>query len=479
MEDSGITKEGVVSDIKKRILPSFVPHSGLLDKLLEKVEEIDIREISGVDHTGDVPIWQLVVISIDATMDLATKNSWNICRHNGFSYIYNGAYWYHLNDDEFMQFLGKVSHKLGVQLLRSRHFDFRKKLLSQFFAVADLPAPAGRTNSTLINLVNGTLELSPETVTLRSFCPGDFLKYQLPFRYDPMAAAPLFMRYLNRVLPHVELQNILSKYIGYVFIPSSLLKLEKTILLYGAGANGKSVFFDIINALLSRENVSNYSLAKLTDENGYYRAMIGNKLVNYASEINRKLDTAFFKQLVSGEPIEARLPYGQPFILENYAKFIFNTNELPRDVEHSNAYFRRFLIIPFDVIIPENEQDKSLAYKIIDKELPGVLNWVLEGLKRLTVNHKFTHSSLVENQIRQYKDEADTCFLFLEEFGYAPDINNTMPLKEIYTEYKFFCRDNNYMAFSNRVFKKHLEGRKFSFHRTTVGHLIYCSKQIK
>ena len=144
-----------------------------------------------------------------------------------------------------------------------------------------------------------------------------------------MASAPVFMRYLSKVLPHIELQNILSEYIGYVFIPSSLLKLEKTILLYGAGANGKSVFFDVINALLGRENVSNYSLAKLTDENGYYRAMIGNKLVNYASEINRKLDTAFFKQLVSGEPIEARLPYGQPFILENYAKFIFNTNELP------------------------------------------------------------------------------------------------------------------------------------------------------
>ena len=47
----------------------------------------------------------------------------------------------------------------------------------------------------------------------------------------------------------------------------------------------------------------------ITDQNGYYRAMIGDKLVNYASEINRKLDPSFFKQLVSGEPIEARLPY--------------------------------------------------------------------------------------------------------------------------------------------------------------------------
>lgn len=148
-------------------------------------------------------------------------------------------------------------------------------------------------------------------------------------------------------------------------------------------------------------------------------------------------------------------------------------------MEHSNAYFRRFLIIPFDVIIPENEQDRGLAYKIIEKELPGVLNWVLEGLKRLTVNHKFTHSSIVDAQIRHYKDEADTCYLFLEEYGYYPDSGNTKYLKEIYLEYKLFCRDNNYMAFSNRVFKKHIEARKFNFSRNKTGWIIYCSKQIK
>ncbi len=112
-------------------------------------------------------------------------------------------------------------------------------------------------------------------------------------------------------------------------------------------ANGKSVFFEVVNSLLGgEENVSSYSLQSLTNDNGYFRAMLGNKLVNYASEINGNLETAIFKQLVSGEPVEARLPYGEPFTLTNYAKLIFNCNELPKDVEQSNAYFRRFLIIP-------------------------------------------------------------------------------------------------------------------------------------
>ncbi|MBL0152061.1 MAG: hypothetical protein IPP93_00665 [Chitinophagaceae bacterium] len=106
-------------------------------------------------------------------------------------------------------------------------------------------------------------------------------------------------------------------------------------------------------------------------------------MVNYASEVNGKLETSIFKQLVSGEPVDARLPYGEPFTLINYAKLIFNCNELPKDVEQTHAYYRRFLIIPFDITIPESDQDKELSKKIIETELSGVFNWLLEGLKRL------------------------------------------------------------------------------------------------
>src|SRR5690606_17922094 len=152
-----------------------------------------------------------------------------------------------------------------------------------------------------------------------------------------------------------------AEFLGYVFIKhgSKRLKEEKALILYGNGANGKSVFFEVVSALLGTENTSNFSLESLTETNSYNRAMIANKLVNYGSEINGKLESSFFKQLVSGEPIEARLPYGQPFTMKQYAKLIFNCNELPKDVEHTNAYFRRFLIIPFDVTIPPQEQDKD------------------------------------------------------------------------------------------------------------------------
>lgn len=398
-EPNKITAQGIIDHALELIKDVYAPHDKILNLLAEKVEEIDFHELAGASQGDEVPIWKLIVIAVDEILRLAQYYHWGICKNKDFIYLYNGAYWFNLDSDRFMNFLGEVSHKLGIPELRSRHYEFRKKLLSQFHAVANMPPPKKESESSLINLKNGTLEIGSDGTRLRPFERDDFLTYQLPFSFDPDARAPKFQRYLRTVLPSQELRDILAEYIGYIFIPNNILKLEKTILLYGTGANGKSVFFDVINALLGRENVSTYSLQNLTDKPGYYRAMISNKLVNYASEINRKLDPTLFKQLVSGEPVEARLPYGQPFIMENYAKLIFNTNELPIDVEHTNAYFRRFLIIPFEVVIPESMQDKNLANKIIGKVLPGVLNWVVNGMKHLTQNKTFTQSDIVNNQV--------------------------------------------------------------------------------
>ena len=103
-------------------------------------------------------------------------------------------------------------------------------------------------------------------------------------------------------------------------------KLEKCLLLFGAGANGKSVLFEVINSLLGSNNISNLSLGNLKEEHN--RALIKNKLLNYGSEIRGNIEADIFKQLVSGEPIQARLKYGNTFIMRNYAKLAFNTRPL-------------------------------------------------------------------------------------------------------------------------------------------------------
>src|SRR5690606_27402419 len=354
---------------------------------------------------------------------------------------------------------------------------FRKELYEQFLGTAYLEPKPPLANRVLINLQNGTFEVSTKGTQLRPFDRSDFLTYQLPFEYNPQAKAPLFEAYLNKVLPDKERQKVLAEYLGFVFIKhgSNRLKEEKALILYGTGANGKSVFFEIVSALLGAENTSNYSLQSLTNDNGYFRAKLANKLVNYASEINGKLESAIFKQLVSGEPVEARLPYGEPFTLKQYAKLIFNCNELPKDVEHTNAYFRRFLIIPFDVTIPPQEQDKQLHTKIIEKELSGVFNWVLDGLNRLLEQKRFTDCEAVKQAVEQYKSQSDSVKMFIDENNYQSTPTDYRLIKELYTEYRGYCIEDGFKPVNKSNFIKRLSGLGVLVDRLNVGNVAYLS----
>lgn len=414
-----------------------------------------------------------LVLSIENALLFAEKNRWGLCKNHDFIYLYNGTFWNEIDKETFQKFLGEASEKMGVAKFSARFYQFREQLFKQFLGTAYLPTPESNKDMVLINLQNGTFEVSPQGAKLRPFDRSDFITYQLPFEYNPQAKAPLFEAYLNRVLPDTERQRVLAEFLGFVFIKhgSNTLKEEKALILYGTGANGKSVFFEIVTALFGRQNVSNYSLQSLTEEKGFYRAKIANKLINYASEINGKLEASLFKAMVSGEPVEACLKYGQPFSMIDYAKLIFNVNELPKDVEHTNAYFRRFLIIPFDVTIPEDEQDKNLHSKIIEKELSGVFNWVLQGLNRLLEQRRFSDCEAAQKAVDQYKLESDSVQMFLNENEYKSSPTNYRLIKELYPEYRAFCSEDGMPPVKKSNFNKRLKALNFIVGRVSQNQL--------
>jgi putative DNA primase/helicase len=363
-------------------------------------------------------------------------------------------------------------------MFSARHYQFREHLFKQFRATQYLPTPENNNNTVLINLLNGTFEINKTNTFMRPFNHSDFITYQLPFEYNQNASAPLFQKFLDEVLPNKESQMVLAEYLGYIFIKhgSKRLKVEKALILYGLGANGKSVIFEIVNALLGDANISSYSLQSLTNGNGYYRAKLGNKLVNYSSEINSKLESSLFKQIVSGEPVEARLPYGQPFILKQYAKLIFNCNELPKDVEHTNAFFRRFLIIPFNITIPPEKQDKSLHVKIIENELSGVFNWVINGLNRLLEQKGFTYCKEIDQAVEDFRNESNSVKMFITENKYENSVSDFLLLKNLYLEYRSFCIEDGFKPVNKKNFKNRLIADGVNIERKSIGYVIYLKK---
>jgi len=448
------------------------------DISLVKVLNIEIKDplLKFKDDDGQISITKIpdnlyIVAIVYKLISIGKKQGWDLARESDFIYLYNGRYWTQCFKDDLYKFFKSIAKKMNFYSpAKAETHKFKDDLYKQFLASSEFYRASNNKKIVLLNCLNGTLEVTQNSVKLREHKRDDFLKYVLPFEYNKKATAPMFEKYLNDVLDE-DSQKVLQEYAGYIFI--NHLKLEKALVLYGSGANGKSVFFEILIALLGKTNISMMSLGDLTDRNSgeSNRALLKDKLVNYGSEIRgQNIDIDIFKRLVSGEPVQARLKYGNPFMLESNTKMIFNANELPSMNEHNEAVFRRFIIIPFDKTIAKNKRDTELHSKIIDNELSGVLNWILIGLERILQAKKFSDSQKVTDAIEQYKKESDSVSLFIEEHNYSTTEYDAYfkPLAELYAEYSQSTKDDGKYPLNKNKFGRRLKSLGFKSDTKTI-----------
>jgi len=137
---------------------------------------------------------------------------------------------------------------------------------------------------------------------------------------------------------------------------------------------------------------------------------------------------------------------------------MFNTNTIPQDMEKTNAYFRRFIFIIFDQVISKKEKNDNLAKEIIEEEMSGVFNWVLEGLDRFMKNKGFTESKHINDAMVEIMRDTDTVREFMNEMGYEPDITQLehQEKKVLFAQYIDFCEKGKYKAVSTKEFTRRL-----------------------
>jgi putative DNA primase/helicase len=442
--------------------------------LLANVEEVNLKQVcvslGWIGAGEDYPKQKHIKVAIvDTLIKTARKHNWHIIHSEGFFYIFNGAYWVALEDSEVKQLLKSAAIQMSYTEIECRDVSFVDKLFQQ--AVQDgFFTERNYKKQSIINLKNGSLVLDENGATLKAFDYRDFLTHQLDFNHDPTAKNAVFQQYLDDVLPNKETQKTLQQVAGYLFIKG--LKLELTFFLYGTGANGKSVFFEVINGVIGNDNISNYSLESLTDEKGYHRAMIKDKIVNYGTDIRlTKIDAGIFKTLASGEPIEARLPYRDPFMMTDYAKLIFNVNKMDSaNVEHTHGFFRRFLVIPFNQKVPDHLQDKDLHKKILT-DRAGVLNWIIEGAEEVVKNRNIFVSAECEEFKKQFMKETDSVAMF-EEQHVKENLNGTFYSQTVanaYLDYKNYCLDAGFKPLGRNNFSKRMQAIGFTTSKLDIG----------
>ena len=339
--------------------------------------------------------WAKIIVT------MATSLGYYFCSFSGeVVYIYVNTYWQKIPSYDLKVFLKEcLCSLLDDDIKGSKRKDV-EELVKQFpYTTMSLNVQPAKNK---INFLNGTLDLVGRNFNPQHN-PNDFLRYVLPYDFNDQATCSTFMTYLNRVVPYIEVQDVLAEYIAWLFTD---IKLEKVLFLYGKGCNGKSVFIDIVEALVGKDNVCHESITDMCGDNGgNHRSNIVGKLLNTCSDVApNALNGDLFKRLASGEPISTKILYQDVTSTSDYARMLFSLNELPRTNDLTNGYFRRLLIVPFKVQIPKSEINPNLAKEIIANELPGIMNWVLKGYGRLTRNQAFTSSSIIDREMEIYRN---------------------------------------------------------------------------
>ena len=411
--------------------------------------------------------------TVDMLTILAKQHGWQFAEDGSSIYIYDEEYWIKVDTDVIKYFLGSFAKKLGVPVWLGIDAPFINDMYKQlqtagFFEKMQTPFV------TLLNLNNGTLKIDLNGVGLQKFDPRHFMTHQLDFEYDPEVKNQLWLEFLDDVLPDKDTQKTLQQSLGYLLTRD--LKLEKAIFLYGTGSNGKSVIFEVLHGLLSSDMFTNYSLDSLTDTKGYHRANLNNKLINYGTDISmKKIDHGLFKQLVSGEPIEARPIYQDPFIMKNYAKLIFNLNKIDdADVESTIGFFRRMVFIPFEKTITKEKQDKNLHKKILANKA-GVLNWLLEGVREVQQNEEIFVSKRCDNFLERFRKDSNLAIRFVEDKELVSSTGGIIGFQVLYQCFKEFCNDQGEKALTQKSFNDEL--RKLAFHsvRRSQGNVWFAT----
>lgn len=242
-----------------------------------------------------------------------------------------------------------------------------------------------------IAVSNGILYL--ETNELRDLEKHDYILNKIPTRYVEGAGEPdSFVDFLEEVVSSKEDIKKIQEYLGYCLMTQTA-KYEKALMILGPTDSGKSVFLNVVRALLGEDNIAQEGLQNLTNGRQWGLANIVDKIANIDHDLDaEKLkDIGTAKKVISGNPMSIEEKYKQPYEYAPTAKHLFSANKTPPRDKEDDAFYNRWLTVTFPHTVPPEDQDPNLIDKLTDQEeLQRILNWAVKGAQRLEDNQGFT-----------------------------------------------------------------------------------------
>ena len=307
----------------------------------------------------------------------------------------------------------------------------------------------------ILVVANGILDLhillnDPGAVALTPHSPLLVSTIALPFAFDACAECPGWQTFLQEILPNEASRQLLCEIFGYCL--TNDVSQQKFFLFEGTGANGKGVITNILSKMLGEANVSSIPLELFASTHGLEVSL--GKLVNIVSEIGEldRVAEGLLKMFTGGDAMHFNPKYKQPFSAKPTAKLIITTNIRPPFRDRSEGIWRRLILLPFPVSIPETKQNKYLLENLA-KELPGILNWAVGGYQSLRRRGYFIEPSISLEAKREFRLECNPAKAFLQDHCVVDPKSRTLTT-HLYAAYEAFCKEHGCKQLNDANFGK-------------------------
>lgn len=335
-----------------------------------------------------------------------------------------------------------------------------------------LPSIAGNIeqfdqNQYLATTDNGTLDL--REAMFRPSRPEDYLTMQLGTTFDSEAAAPRWEQFLSEVFnSDEEMISYIQRAVGYSLTGDT--REQVMFLCHGGGANGKSVFLEVLSQLLgdyaATASFETFDAGRRSESSNDLAALKGRRLVTVIeTDDDRRFAEAKVKSVTGQDAITCRFLYGEYFTYRPQFKIWMAMNHMPVIKGTDRGIWRRIHLISFTQSF-EGRADARLGEKL-RTELPGILNWAVEGLREWQ-RDGLGMPQAVREATENYRCESDSIGQWQEECTIS---NPTAELKasEAYKHYSEWAQERNERPFGQKSWGRSLIERGLKKERRNSG----------
>jgi putative DNA primase/helicase len=265
----------------------------------------------------------------------------------------------------------------------------------------------------LLNVANGTLDL--HTLELRPHAPADRITKVCRGAYQPGAGSAQWQAFLARVLPDEAVREFLQRNTGVGLLGKVVEHI--LLILTGIGANGKSIFYSSVNFALGDYACTAEPDLFMHRDGAHPTGEMDLRGVRWVTvsenDKGRRLAEATMKRLTGGDTVRARR------MRQDFVEFtpshtpVLITNHLPKVSGDDAAIWRRVRVVPFDVVIPEDEQDRKLDARL-QLEADGILTWAVAGYRQY-VERGLDEPDAVITATDNYQRNSDAVRRFIDE----------------------------------------------------------------